>query len=285
LYDIASGAPLGAWRDADTPTQQYCYVSPLLGQQTVTINASVPQGFFVANGPPAAMTADPSLQRFSDVLTGVQETLASDRVFAFDLEPQGIIARTDFGSGTVQQARGTFGLLLAMVEGDDVFAISEHGTAGWGQIYTVDASGTLALLRSNTSAHVATPASDGTRIYWTETYGSMDVQAQQTSTELWSAPYTADASTLAATAAKFATIQNTTVPIQAIAFGGLFAVIFGSTSLYVGRVSDGKVIPVDPGPNRYFETMAAVTPSELWVIESATQAPSSSLARIGLGTW
>jgi hypothetical protein len=284
LYDIASGTPLGAWRADDSlATRPYCYVEALLGESTVTLDSWFPnQGVFVANGSPASMTSDPSLQRFSDAVVGVQETLASDRVFAFDLEPQGIIGRTDFGSGTVQQARGTFGLILAMVEGDDVFAISEHGTAGWGQIYTIDANGTLALLRSNASAHVATPTSDGTRIYWTETYGSQDVLAQQTSTELWSAPYTADPATLAATATKLGAIPNTLLPVQAIAFSGLFAILFRSSDVYLGRVSDGRIIQVDPGAPRYFSVLLAATPTELWAIQSAPQAASSSLSRIGL---
>jgi hypothetical protein len=288
LYDIVSGSALGGWRVDDTlATRRYCYIEALLGQTTVTVDGWLPsQGLYVANGVPASMVADPSLQRFSDALQGVQETLASDRVFAFDLEPQGIIARTDFGSGTLHQAKGNVGLLLSMVEGDDVFAYSQHGTAGWGQLYEVDATGALTLLRSNPSAHVATPASDGSRIYWTETYGSTDLTQMQTRMELWSASYTADPAALTATASKFAEVQSPQIPITAIAFAGLMAVSTGDNTVYVARRTDGKVIQPSAGPNRAFEILVAVTPSELWAIESIPHgAPNSSLSRIGLGTW
>jgi hypothetical protein len=287
LYDTSSGTPLGAWRNNDDPQHEHCFVEPLLGQTTVTINALLfSQGFYVANGDPPSMMEDPLLHPYSSPLTGFQDRLASDRVFAFDLEPQGIIARTDFGSGTLQQAKGNVGLLLSMVEGDDVFAYSEEGSAGWGQLYVVDATGTLTLLRSNPSAHVATPASDGTRIYWTETYGSSDVTQPQTSTEFWSAPYTADPVALAATASKFATIQNPQLPITSIAFGGLMAMSNRNNTVFIARVGDGKVIQPSPGPSRYFSGLVAVTPSELWAIESIPQgSPNSSLSRIGLGTW
>jgi hypothetical protein len=287
LYDIASGTPIAAWRDGDSSTQHYCLIEPLLGQTTVTINAFLySQGLYVAHGDPSSMIHDPPFQQYSSPLTGFQERLASDRVFAFDLEPQGVIARTDFGSGTLQQASGNMGLFLCMVESDDVFACSDKGTAGWGQLYEVDASGTLALLRSNPGAHVTTPASDGTRIYWTETYGSTDGLQQQTRMEFWSAPYTADPLTLAATASRFAQVQNPQLPITSIAFGGLMAVSTRDNTVYVARLDDGKVIQPSPGPNRYFSGLVAVTPSELWSIESIAQgAPNSSLSRIGLGDW
>jgi hypothetical protein len=287
LYDIGSGTPLGAWRDGDGPTQHYCFVEALLGQTNVTINAQLSsQGLYVANGSPPPMMDDPPLQQYSNTRLGFQERLASDRVFAFDIEPQGIIARTDFGSGTLQQAKGNVGLLLSMVEGDDVFAYSEQGDAGWGQLYVVDASGTLALLRANPSAHVATPASDGTRIYWTETYGSTNVLQPQTRLEFWSAPYTADPAALAGTGAKVAEVQNPQLPIASIAFGGLMAVLTRDNTVYVARVADGKVIQPSAGPNRGFEILIAVTPSELWAIESIPNgAPNSSLSRIGLGAW
>jgi hypothetical protein len=283
---MATGTPIAAWRDGDSPTQHHCFVEALLGQQTVTISALFPQGSYLATGSPQAMMAAPSLQSYLATPAALQERLASDRVFAFDVEPEGIIARTELGSGTLQQVKAKVGLLLAMVEGDDVFAISEHGDKGWGQIYTVDASGHLALLRSNPTAHVATPATDGSRIYWTETYGSTDVLADQTRTEFWSAPYTADAATLGATAAKLAEVPNRMLPITAIAFGGLLAVSTRDNSVYVVRASDGKVIQPDPGPNRYFAGIIAVTPTELWTIESGYQGPPNAfLARIGLGAW
>jgi hypothetical protein len=287
LYDIGSGAVLGAWRDGDSPTQHFCFMEALLGQTTVTINAQLsPQGFYVANGPPSVIGDDPPIQRYSNSLLGFQERFASDKVFAFDLEPQGIIARTNIGSGTLQQAQGNVPLLLSMVEGNDVFAYSQSGTSGWGQLYVVDASGKLTLLRSNPNAHVATPASDGIRIYWTETYGSIDVTQPQARTEFWSAPYTADPSALAATATKFAVASNTQFPISSLAFNGLMSVLTRGNVVYVVRLSDGAIVQPSPGPNRAFEILVAVTSAELWAIESVVHgAPNSALSRIGLGTW
>jgi hypothetical protein len=145
--------------------------------------------------------------------------------------------------------------------------------------------GTLPLLHSNAQAHVATPASDGARLYWTETYGVMDTTAQQTRTELWSAAYTADPAQLASTAVRFAVIPKTTMPIAAIAFGGLFA-LGTRTAVYVARFADGKVVQPNPGPNRQFSTLVTVTASELWSVERDTSDASKlPLTRIALGAW
>ncbi len=290
LYDMDSGTPLGAWRGDNTAANYGCFTTALLGQSTVTIDGEPPSGLFVANGDPHKMITAPQFQRYSPRLSGLQEEYASDFVFAFDVEAAGFVARTHFGSGklSLSPPRNVPPLLLAMVEGQDVFAYSEVGTAGWGQLYVLRADGTLALLRSNPNAHVATPASDGTRLYWTETYGSMDDTAQQTRTELWSAPYTADPVQLAATARKFAVIPNAPMPLSAVAFGGLVALATrdGISGIFVARLSDGTVISVDPGPGRYFSTLIAVTASELWSIESdVTDVYMGSLTRISLGIW
>jgi hypothetical protein len=240
---------------------------------------------FVANGDPHTMITAPRFQRYSTRLSGVQEEYTSDSVFAFDLEPAGVIVRQDFGAPGPVLSRGGPPLLLAMVEGHDVFAYSESGTAGWGQIYVLRSDGTLSLLRSNENAHVATPASDGTRLYWTETYGAMDTTAQQARTELWSAPYTADPAALAASATRFAVIQKTTMPLSAIAFGGVVALATRS-GVFAARLSSGAVVSVDPGPGRTFSTLVAVTGSELWSIEGDVKdIYNLSLTRISLGTW
>lgn len=286
LYDISSGTPLGAWREDNTTGNHACFTRALLGQSTVTVDGEPPNGMFVASGPPQAMITGPVFQRYSSRLSGVQEEYASDSVFAFDMESAGVVARTSVASAIlVRSPAGSPPLLLAMVEGQDVLAYSEAGTAGWGQLYALREDGTLPLLRSNAQAHVATPAFDGARLYWTETYGATDTTAQQTRTELWSAPYTSDPAQLAATAARFAVIANTTMPISAIAFRGLFA-IGTRTAAYVARFADGMVVQPTPGPNRQFATLVAVTPSELWSIERNTNDASKlPLTRVSLGAW
>ncbi len=251
LYDIDSGIPLGAWRGDNTAANHACFTTALLGQSTVTIDGEPPSGLFVANGDPLTMITAPQFQRYSPRLSGLQEEYASDLLFAFDIEAAGFVARTNFGSGRVflSPTSNAPPLLLAMVEGNDVFAYSEFGTAGWGQLYVLRPDGALVLLRSNPNAHVATPASDGTRLYWTETYGSMDDTAQQARTELWSAPYTADPTQLASTASKFAVIVDAQMPLSIVAFRGLVALATrdGVSGMFVARLSDGAVIPVAPG--------------------------------------
>jgi hypothetical protein len=286
LYDIATGEPLAAWRATETIPRKDCYFWALLGQSTVTLDGELSDGLYVANGDPRTMTTNPVFRRYASPVSGIQEELASDSIFAFDLEPQAVIARTDIGSGTLLQQKASVGLLLGAVEGSDAFAISEHGSSGYGQLYVLDSRGSLSLLRSNPSAHVATPASDGVRLYWTETYGSLDVRAPQARTELWSAPYTADPAVLARAGSKLAVIPNSTLPLKAIAFGGLMGVILRDGRVYVGRVADGKLVQANPGPGRRFGVLLAVTASELWSLESDLKgAPLSSLTRVGLGSW
>jgi hypothetical protein len=164
LYDIASGTALGAWREDNSAAGGGCFVTALLGQSTVTVDGEPPNGMFVAHGDPHTMITAPTFQRYSQRLSGVQEEYASDSVFAFDREPPAVVVREDFGANAPVQSHGGPPLLLAMVEGRDVFAYSEFGTAGWGQLYVLRPDGTLTLLRSNPTAHVGTPASDGTHL-------------------------------------------------------------------------------------------------------------------------
>jgi hypothetical protein len=294
LYDVATGTPLGAWRvDNNVNLQDVheCLVQARLGQSTLTVAAyfitsEIVDPVYLANGDPHTMTTAPRFSAYPGRLDGLQTTLASDFTFALDLQPAGFLARATFGTTNfVVSPLPMAPLSLAMVEGHDVLGYSEHGSAGWGQLYTFDGSGTLSLLRANPSAHVAAPASDGTRLYWTETYGSTDLTAPQTQTELWSAPYTADPNQLAATASRFAVIPSTTLPLSAVAFGGLVALQTRS-SVYVARLSDGKVIQPSPGQGRSFSAMVAVTASELWSMETdASGYYDAYLTRISLGSW
>jgi hypothetical protein len=285
LYDIATGAPLGAWRATRSLPRKDCYFWALLGQSTITIDGELSDGMYLATGDPRTMTTHPVFRRYAAPVSGIQEELSSDTTFAFDLEPQAVIARIKFGpSETLLQRNAGVGLILDAVEGGDAFAISEHGASGWGQVYVLDGSGSLTLLRANPAAHVAAPASDGVRLYWTETYGTANVRAPQSRTELWSAPYTDSPLVLAATARRFAVIPESGLPLKAVAFGGRLAVVFSSGRVYAGRLADGAVVRVEPGPGRRFQVLLAVTASELWSLESdVDRAPISSLTRIGIG--
>jgi len=240
----------------------------------------------LANGDPHTMITAPVFAQYTTFASVVQTTLASDSVFAFDVQPAGVLARIDFGAPSLRQSPlGSTASLLAMVERDDVFGYSVHGNAGWGQVYVLRADGTEPLLRSNAAAHVATPASDGAGIYWTETYGSQDVTAPQSRTELWAAPYTADPTQLAATAKRFATLPGTFLPLSSVAFGGRMAMphMYGAA---IGRLSDGHTLQVGPGQGRSIISVVALTASELWSIESDTaNLQHLSLTRIALGTW
>jgi hypothetical protein len=202
------------------------------------------------------------------------------------MEPAGTIGRVDTSTpALVRSPAGAPAMLLALVEGHDVFGYSEVGTPGWGQLYVLREDGTLVLLRSNSQAHIASPASDGTRLYWTETYGAKDTTAPQVRTELWSTPYTVDPTQLGSSASRFATITNAGMPTSAVAFGGLVALSTRS-GVYIARLADGKVIQPSPGPSRGFSVLVAVTPSELWSLEgSPTSFYAQFLTRIGLGAW
>jgi hypothetical protein len=295
LYDVASGAPLGAWRDdefVDTTAVHRCYAGVLLGEMTVTIDAELTTvgpnsvveqvGTYVAHGDPQTMLMSPSFTEYTRLLTAFQDRLASDTAFAFDAPDY--LVRARFGAGLLDVQPMTTPMVwlsLADVEGQDVFG--ETSYTPWEQMYVFRSDSSLALLRSNSMAHVGTPTSDGTRLYWTETYGS--TSGTQTQTELWSAPYTTDPSKLAATAAKIAAVPNAYIPHSSVAFGGLIAVVT-SNGAVVGRVSDGKTQQVTSGTGRQIIEVIAVTPSELWAMEDeGTPYSPWHLTRIPLGDW
>jgi hypothetical protein len=295
LYDIATGTPLGAWRSddfVDTTATNRCYAGGLLGEATVTVHAELTTvgphsvieqvGTYVAHGDPQTMLTSPSFTEYTRLLTGDQDTLASDSTFAFDAPDY--LVRVDFAAATLNTQPLTMPmtwLSLADVEGSDVFGATSY--TPWEQLYVFRADLSLALLRSNSMAHVGTPTSDGTRLYWTETYGSTG--GTQTLTELWSAPYTTDPTQLAATAAKIAAVPNAYIPQSAVAFGGLMAVVT-SNGAVVARVSDGKTQQVSSGPGRHIIEVIAVTPSELWAMEDETTVYSPwHLTRLSLSEW
>ena len=295
LYDIPTGTPLGAWRKddfVDRSAANECGIDVLIGQSTVTVAAELVSldrllGLSVAHGIPSAMLGSPSFTTYTRLLPGLQDVGASDSLFAFDTP--GALVRADFGATALAVGSTNVSLWLALVEGADVFGATTNLPQ---QMFAFHQGGSPELLRANPNADVGSPASDGTRLYWTETYGPSGGPRQ---IELWSAPYTSDPAQLAATASRFATVSSTLDPAgaRAVAFGGVMAVPNASqaqptmTTAIVGRVSDGKIIQVNPGPGRYIGQVVALTPSELWAItvDSNSAGFHGYLSRISLGDW
>jgi hypothetical protein len=217
----------------------------------------------------------------------VQETATSDSVFAFDIVPSSDVYRTTIDSGSVQTTLGKQtgeALLLSFVEGSDVFAYSEHGTSGYAQIYTVAADGTPVLLRGATDHDVSALATDGTSLAWSETWTPTDGGAP--TLQFWTAPYTADPTTLAATATQIATAQGVGAPFQSVAFGGIYTVYDGAAGQFVVRLSDGHVLNPQPPAGYDFWKASYVSNTELWIGLSITNGPNAvAFRRIPLGTW
>ena len=244
----------------------------------------------MANGNPMTMATAPTFTTLGGLELLPQEASASDSLFGFDLEPEGIIVQNNLGSAGITKTSKTAGglqLLLELVTGSDVYAFSAHGTGGYGQVYKVNLDGSFVLFRSNPTAHVSAMRTDGTSLFWVETYGSTNVNALQQSAEVWAAPYTNDPTTLAATAKKVATVPVSSPGIagEAIAFSGLYAARFDSYNATLARLSDGATLVVSPGPSRYFWGLAFVSPSELWAAVGEGKQRGAALIRVQIPPW
>jgi hypothetical protein len=180
-------------------------------------------------------------------------------------------------------------MLEGFVQGDDVYADSEYGTSGWEQMYRVDPDGTPVLYRGKNGRHISAMTSDGSTLYWCESYGSTDPNAPPTTTEVWAAPYTNDPATLDATAHLVASIPpGRGQPGEAVAYGGLYAVYVAgtTTTIDVVRLSDGAVRAIVPDAGEWYTRPVFVSSSELWAVVSAANGPQNiALRRIPLGSW
>jgi len=289
IYSFPAGSPLGAWRVIYGSLS--CETATIVGGASATIyafvNGGAPTGTFVAAAAPASLAAAPRFVRIGSdlLLAGIQSTGSSETTFGFDLGG-GAIGRAPLdGGSSYVTAAGPGQVSVAFVSRGDVFAQSNYGTAGWGQIYVMQPNNSLVLLRSNTNAHVSAIATDGPDVYWGETFGSMDLSAQQHDTQVWTAPYTDDPVQLATTARQIADIPGTTLPQLAIAFGGHYA-FWTSSGTYVVRASDGAVV-VAPKPIGYqYQQLVYVTDTELWaVMANSAGATGVAFARVTLGPW
>ena len=273
IVDLKSSATVGEWRvDIDNAN----------GTQIVLPNTTASTAAFLGYKPelnaefapaqtlfagPLALTAFPSAP-----MQPINWAISDDVMAWQSLNAPYSICRVDAGACiplTVPAA-----LYLTFAWGDVAFATAEHGTTGWGQEYVIHTDGSVALLRSNPSAHVWALTTDGTTLVWEETYGTTDLNGQQTTTEIWKAPFTTDKATLDATATKVATLPQAGLGGTGIAeldfFNGLYATYLKAPAdvIYVVDVVSGKTQTVPKGPGGNMLGLPYVDRSELWEVTS-----------------
>jgi hypothetical protein len=127
----------------------------------------------------------------------------SSKLLAWDRGIADQIIPVPIGSNqyTVHTSGGR-GHTLRFVVGEDAFASWFYGVDGWSQFRVIDATGTERLFRAVPGRHVRNMASDGTFIFWSEEFGGATASDDPTRSEIFVAPYTNDATRLAATAKK-----------------------------------------------------------------------------------
>ena len=273
VYDLHAQAPLGATR---SDTSSACAFVVAVGASHAGILGipSPGQLFYGAQGPAASALVNPSFAQLigTDGLVEAQERLASDVLVAFDSPVAGAVVRWPFGSTSVITSKPPHvPLLLDVVEGGDVYALSVHGTTGWQQEYVVQSDGTVALYRSPPATHASAFATDGSTMFWVESSGASASSSTQPNVSVWRAPYTSDPTTLGSTASKLATLAVTSPAAVAVAFQSLYAVVPPPFDVaYVISLADGSVQRVSAGPSWLFSAPLIVTPTELWAVLNDT---------------
>lgn len=228
-------------------------------------------------------------------IPGFQTAAASPTRLAFDVQPYGWIWQWAFDAGAAVQSNNTTGaaLLFDFIEGDDVFAMSVYGTAGWQQEYRVSRDGSVMLFRGKDSTAVGPMVTDGTTLVWCEAYGASTSSQQQPTVEVWSAPYTNDPVALGITAKKLVTLPGAVWCGQAVAFQGYFATQIASTydKAIIVRLSDGATQQLSAGTGWTFDTFALVSATELWSVtdrllnDAGASWSGYEFARYTLGAW
>jgi hypothetical protein len=240
----------------------------------------VPEDFALR---PSFVELQPSLKDL-----GSTEVLASsDTTVAFDLQPVGSIVHNKPPSTSFGMTKG-LDLSIPFVVAGDVYASSEYGFGdGWENYYRVDADGSAAPYRAVPQRHVGAMASDGARMYWAESYGGANPLAPPAVVDIWSAPYTREPATLAATAQKLATLgAGAAKPVDPVASKGYYA--FGSIpgTRSVVEASSGKVQTVTVGGGYDCWQLTHVTATELWCVEKKLPGPNGTgLIRLQLDPW
>jgi hypothetical protein len=284
VFDVTSGAPVASLRSDARPG---CYSMFDVGTANgVLLTLDPTQNVAVARGSIRAVTTAPDFRCVFTTTRGgtfPSESGCSDTAYAFDLALAGIVRTAPTSNGFVATPPGLH-LSFDFVEGDDVFAQSDD--AGWWREYTVLPDGTASIFRGKANRHMTAFRTDGTTMYWIESYGNPDPTGTPTTFEVWSAPYTSSSTTLDQAAQKIATLTSPSAIYRAVAFSGLYAVITGPDATVV-RKSDGVTHVVTTGdPNLGFEWLQLVTATEIWSVMGRLNGPTDfALRRYNLGTW
>jgi hypothetical protein len=292
IFDVATGSVVNAIRnDIDgcyAPFDVATQSAALLVQSVTTGNIFFGQGT-VRNifAPPSfecVWTTPPGSLNF------MQEHAISDTTFAFDTTDYTVFrTNTDGGWAATYQAGSQgaqLGLLLDFVAKDDVYAFTNDN--GFQREYLVQPDGTPVLYRGVANRFVTAVATDGTTMFWTESFGASTPGGTPTSFEAWAAPYTNDPATLEATAHRVAVISGNNPPNAATAAAGLYAIGSSVTNLTLVRLSDGAIhnfMPASSNPLLHLFDVTYVSPSEIWVIVKTDQLTTNYLRRYDLGTW
>jgi len=313
VYDFGSGIPVAGLREGYGGTSDVCTFVLNVGGATIGVLASTkpsdPHDYVAWGAAPLTTPAflplsGPLEQLFTKKPPAVdQDHRMSATSLGFELVYGGTgLVRMPVGAASyvMSKAFGTDNTDVDVVEGDDVFAGKFYGSAGWSQEYVMAADGTVSLFRGKDKTHVTTLRSDGKTLFWVESYGLSDPHIApgdfipQPNMEVWSAPYTNDPATLAASAKKLATIQNHTRPGHAaVAFRDHYAFETDEKTLTVVRSFDGAVQQISAGPGRRFDDdVAYVSPSEVWVtmdnyddVNMTPRQRGIALARYTLREW
>lgn len=298
LYDRSNLSPVNAWL-----LNGHCYVQPVLGASRVTLFVDTftdsPTRIAYASGPIPAGALQPAF-----VTLKPQPKLlwlmpsASDTKIAFNITA-GLGADTvRVGETTFKHASGNK-WFVPLVVGPDVFVSNEYGSTGWNRELRINQDGTSTVFREMQGRHISHFRTDGSTWFWVEAYGDADyTHFDQPRAEVWSAPYTSDPATLAATARKLAQVDGaTTFDGTEVALDGYFAVGTYGPYLWIVRGMDGAVKKLDiatlygPGPVAYprlgMQQPVFVSQDEVWGILAGEHGSPDDLAfaRFQLGSW
>jgi len=290
VYDYQTAAPLKSWRSDRTAR---CFVTSASNSSVVVPIALVRDDpFRIAITPrDAGAGLDASFLTIPTSIVSnteaIQTYALSDTTIALSASPSGAIAVGPPGGPYARTTSSTQFLIYPMAYGDLVLALAEHGNAGWAQIDKVGLDGSVSVFITKPNTHVSAVATDGNRIYWMEASGGTTYLDPSTKVEAWSAPLTSDATALASTATKLATLPIGSVTPDAIAFDGYYAIRLSPNVAAVVRPSDGALRTVAVTPNRRFGGIANVTPNEIWIVEDGMKSGESGLAlvRLAYAAW
>jgi hypothetical protein len=290
--DVSTGATLGAWRLGfggvnDGSSDCITYSTPVGDSVALAWQNWFTLDMGLAFGTPASLMAGPG---FASVPPNPRDTErywgASTTTYAFDTAFTAVVARVPIGVNVaISTPACAPPLVFNFVEGNDVFA-NLNDTSQWQVEYLVHSDGSVTLYRAVSGHHVSAFATDGTTMFWVESYGNPVPSGIPTQFDVYSAPYTADAATLDATATKIASyVDPTSLPSVGVAFAGLYAVDAGVGRVFIVRNSnDEQQLVTLPAGESYYSLLFATT-TEFWGTVRATAQHNEAVWRVPLGAW